>query len=373
MIAPRLALAFALALAGSGAAAATLPPEIDAAIAEAARSPVPAAISAAVIASIEARPDLVEPIVLRAARAAPAYSARIAADAAHAYPAFAPRIAAAASTATPEQAAIIVQVTSEPRVAASRSAVKSAVEASPAVQELDRSNWTVRLALGAAGQPEYDGAEDYEFQAFPLVDIDWRRRFFVRANGGLNALTSGLGPTGIGWNFIISPNWQIGTRLTLDFGRDNDLDPRLTGTRSIDNEVELGLFAEFYSGPWNLGGDVRQGVGLGDNSHNGFLFELHTGYAVRLSRRERVFTGISATYAGPSYMGTYYDKGTFRADSGVRDAGAYLVLEGDLSQHLFARFEARAKRLLFDAAKSPAIDPDSKNQFMGILQLGYAF
>jgi outer membrane scaffolding protein for murein synthesis (MipA/OmpV family) len=372
-----LASAVALALAGPCLAAAALPPPIDAAIAEAARSPVPEAISAAVIESIAARPELLEAIVLRATRAAPAYSARIAADAARAYPAFAARIAAAASAATPEQAETIILVTSAPRVAAadapSASTVKSAVEASPAIADLDESNWRIRLALGGAAAPEYDGAENYEFRFFPLVDIRWGNRFFVRANGGLTALTSGMGATGAGWNVFASPNWQIGPRLTLDYGRDNDLDNRLNGTRTIDPEIELGVFADFYSGHWNIGGDIRQGVGLDDNSHEGLLAELHVGWAARLSRRERIFTGFSTTYAGPSYMNTYYDKGAFDADANLRDAGAYVVLEGDLTEHVFARMEARGKWLLFDAADSPVTDPDSEIQLMGILQVGYGF
>ncbi len=362
-----------LAALAAPAAAARLPEAIDARIALAARTPNPAAVSAAVIESISERPDLVELIVHRAAGAAPAYSARIAAEAAHAFPAFAPRIAAAASTATPEQAAIIVQMTSEPRVAASKSEVMSAVESTLALQDLEPSAWKARIALGVAATPEYLGAETYEPRFAPLVDVVWRKRIFLRADGDLSSQVTGIGPTGLGWNFVRTPNWAVGTRATLDNGRDNDLDRLLTGTRTIDPDLELGLFFEYYGGPWNLGGDVRQGAGIASNSHGGALAELHLGYATRLSRRERFYLGLSSTLAGPAYMRTYFNRAGFRADWGLRDVTAYFTVEHDLSQRIFARLVTRVQRLLFDAARSPVSDANSNTQFYAAAQLGYAF
>lgn len=359
--------------AASADAATRLPQEIDGRIATAARAPGVETISAVVIEAIAERPDLVEPIVLRATRAAPAYSARIAGDAARAFPAFAPRIAAAASTATPEQAQVIVQVTSEPRVAASASSVERAVEGTAAVEDLERRDWRVRLALGAAATPEYLGGESYELRFAPLIDVSWRGRVFLRADGDMTAQTTGPGPTGLGVNLYKTPNLVAGARLTFDYGRDNDLDRLLAGTRTIDPEAELGLFFDFYSGPWNLGADIRQGVGLDDNSHEGFLAELHFAYAARVGRAERLFAGISSTFAGPSYMQTYFSNGFFNADAGLRDVGAFLTVEHDLSRHIVARLVARGQRLLFDAADSPVTDRDSNNQFYGAIQLGYVF
>ncbi|MBM3585455.1 MAG: MipA/OmpV family protein [Alphaproteobacteria bacterium] len=312
----------AVALAGAAVAATPLPAEIEARIASVTQSPNPDAISAAVIEAIEARPDQVEAIVVRTARAAPAYSVRIAGDAARAFPAFAPRIAAAASTATPEQAQVIVKVTSDPAVGVSRSSVTRAVEATPAVDTLERSDWKARLALG------------------------------------------------VGAHFYRTPNMPGGVRLTVDNGRDNDLDRLLAGTRTVDPELELGLYFEFYSGPWNLGADIRQGVGLDDNRHEGFLGELHVAYAARIGRVERIFAGVTTTYAGPSYMRTYFNSGAFNANEGLRDVGVFLTVEHDLSRHIFARLVGRGQRLLFDAADSPVTDKDSKNQFYAAIQLG---
>ncbi|MGH6718950.1 MAG: MipA/OmpV family protein, partial [Alphaproteobacteria bacterium] len=152
-----------------------------------------------------------------------------------------------------------------------------------------------------------------------------------------------------------------------------DLDRLLAGTRTIDPDVELGLFVEFYGGPWNLGGDIRQGIGIANNSHGSFLAEAHMGYATRLSRRERFFVGLSSTLGGPAYMRTYFNSGTFRADTSLRDVAAYLTVEHDLSQRIFARLVARAQRLLFDAARSTVTDPGSNNQFHAAVQIGYVF
>lgn len=360
----------AVALAGAAVAATPLPAEIEARIASVTQSPNPDAISAAVIEAIAARPDQVEAIVVRTARAAPAYSVRIAGDAARAFPAFAPRIAAAASTATPEQAQVIVKVTSDPAVGVSRSSVTRAVEATPAVDTLERSDWKARLALGVGAAPRYLGGEDYDVLFVPLIDLSWRGRVFLRAEGDLSAQTTGAGPTIFGAHFYRTPNMPGGVRLTVDNGRDNDLDRLLAGTRTVDPELELGLYFEFYSGPWNLGADIRQGVGLDDNRHEGFLGELHVAYAARIGRVERIFAGVTTTYAGPSYMRTYFNSGAFNANEGLRDVGVFLTVEHDLSRHIFARLVGRGQRLLFDAADSPVTDQDSKNQFYAATQLG---
>lgn len=373
-----LALAATLLLSPSvaHAEAVPLPPEIDARIAEAAASPNPTVISGAVIEAIAARPDLLRPIMLRATRASPAYSARIAAEAAHAFPGFAAQIAAAAAEATPEQAAVIAQVAtpSADSGGSSASQVRSAVANTPGVEPETPSRWVVRLGAGVGVAPEYLGADNYEPVPMPLVEIEYANRAFLRASGTpLTVEGDGTMPQGLGVYLYRSPNWAFGPRLTLDLGRDNDEDPLLAGTADVDTEVEVGLFWDFYAGPWNFGGDFRQGVGAGDNSHEGFLASIHVAYGGRLSQTQFVLGGVDVTYAGGNYMRTYFNQGGFVAGAGIRDASAYLTFQQDFTDEIFGRLMVRGRRLFSDASSSPVSDPNSDNQFyIGALG-GYRF
>jgi outer membrane scaffolding protein for murein synthesis (MipA/OmpV family) len=360
-----------LAVAGP-VAAQELPPELDARIVEASRLPSAPAMSATVIELIAERPDLVGNIVLRATRAAPAYSARIAGDAARAFPGFARVIAEAAGTATPEQATVIADLAAASG-GASASSLRETMESNPSIGTREASPWRASIGLGLGWAPEYLGAENYELQALPVVDLTWRDTLFIRADGGLVASETGLGPTGIGVNLWRSPNWRIGTRMTLDYGRDNDLDALLAGTRSVDPDVELGAFVEFYEGPWNFGGGLRHGLGVGDTSHGGFLLDGHAAYGVRLSRSLAIVSGLASTFAGENYMDAYFDAPGFNASPGFRDAGAFLVVQQHFTPHVFGRIQARYARLLGDAASSPVTDSDSNNQFLIGAQAGYTF
>jgi len=361
----------------AGAEAVPLPPDIDARIASAATSPNPTVISTAVIEAIAARPDLLRPIMLRATRASPAYSARIAAEAAHAFPGFAPEIAAAAAEATPEQAAVIAQVATPPAdapEAASYSEVQAAVAGTPGVEPAEPSDWTVRLGAGVGVAPEYLGADNYEVVPLPLVEVEYANRVFLRASGTpLTVEGDGTMPQGLGVYIYRSPNWAFGPRVTLDMGRDNDEDFLLAGTQDVDTEVEIGLFWDFYTGGWNLGGDFRQGVGAGDNSHEGFLASMHVAYGTRLSRSQFVLAGVDVTYAGGNYMRTYFNSGGYVASAGIRDASAYLTLEQSFTDDIFGRLLVRGRRLFMDASESPISDPDSDNQFYVGALGGYRF
>ncbi len=369
----RAVLAALLILAASPAWAETaLPADVEARILAIARLPHAPAISSAVIELIAKYPDLVYPIVLRAARAAPAYSARMAGDAAQAFPGFAREIAEAAGTATPEQANAIVELASASGGVTARS-LRESMDNNPTIGTREGSPWRISLGLGVGWAPKYEGAKDYEITALPVVDVTWRDTIFVRADGGLTSTVTGLGPTGVGVNLLRSPNWRIGGRMTLDYGRSNGLDSLLTGTRDVDPDAEIGAFIEYYGGNWNFGGDLRHGLGLASNSHGGYLMEAHGAYGLRLSRSENVVVGLTTTYAGTAYMSTYFDAPGFEAASGFRDVGAYFVFQRYFTPHVFGRVQIRAKRLLEDAAASPVSDADSNNQFLLGAQAGYTF
>ncbi|MSP82765.1 MAG: MipA/OmpV family protein [Alphaproteobacteria bacterium] len=356
----------------STAAADVLPPDIEARIVQVARLPSAPAVSAMVIELIAAHPDLVYPITLRATRAAPAYSSEIVRDATRAFPGFASEIAEAAGTATPEQALVIADLAAASSGTSARS-LRETMENNPSIGTRTASPWRVSLGLGLGWANEYEGADNYRFLALPLVDVTWRDTLFLRTDGGLTETVTGLGPTGLGANLWRTPNWRMGGRFTLDYGRDNGLDLLLAGTPDIDPDVELGAFVEYYGGPWNFGGDVRHGVGLGDNSHGGFLAEMHGAYGVRFGRTRSLVVGLSSTFAGDGYMDAYFDTPGFNAKAGFRDVGGFVVLQQYFTPHVFGRIQIRGKRLLGDAAKSPVSDENSNNQFLLGTQAGYTF
>ncbi len=46
------------------------------------------------------------------------------------------------------------------------------------------SGWTFELGVGAGIGPDYEGSDDYEVSAVPVVDVSWNDRVLVTTKGG---------------------------------------------------------------------------------------------------------------------------------------------------------------------------------------------
>ena len=235
-------------------------------------------------------------------------------------------------------------------------------------------SWDLRLGAGALYQPDYEGSDDYEVDAAPVLSVSYRQAVFLRGPMlGANLLTL-EGP-------LADDRVQLGPLVRYRFGRDEDDNDALRGLGDIDDSIELGAFATYSFAPWSLGLELFQDV---SGAHEGLTAELSAGYAARLGPKLRMRSELSASWASGSYMESFFgisgaqarQSGLQRheAEAGVKDVGLSLNLDYAVTESWKLTTLLGYQRLLGDAADSPIVeDEGSPDQLTVGLFLSYGF
>jgi outer membrane protein len=237
-----------------------------------------------------------------------------------------------------------------------------------------KKDWDIRIGAGAQYQPDYEGSDDYEVDALPLLMVNYRDIVFLRGTTlGANAFTwQGPRP---------SDKLQAGPLVRYQFGRDADDSDDLRGMGDIDAAVELGGFLTYGIGPWSAGLTLFRDV---SGTHDGFTAKLAAGYRHAFSPKLRLRSELYTTWADENYTETYFGVTAaqsarsglrrYQPEGGVKDIGLSLDLDYSLTESWTVTGRLGYKRLLGDAADSPLVqDRGSANQFSTGLLLSYRF
>lgn len=243
--------------------------------------------------------------------------------------------------------------------------VKEAKSQEMPAQEKD---WKVTLGGGGLVMPEYEGSDEYEINALPYLDVDYR-----------DIIT--LNPfTGLRYHAFKEQGLTMGFGLGYDWGRDEDDNSHLDGLGDVDGSIEGQLFAMYEIGKTKF--DLAFYNDLSDG-HDGYRVKAGAGHTFVLPQYEAVIRpGISTTYASDNYMDSYFGVSQSQsARSGLSgydaDAGFKDVTIGTFaSMPIFApnwslNGYVHYSHLLEEAADSPIVKDD--NQFVGGAFVGYTF
>lgn len=238
----------------------------------------------------------------------------------------------------------------------------------------DGSVWDVSLGAGAIYHPDYEGSDDYEVDAIPLLAISYRD--FIKLRGpALSVDFLGLS------DGKLAENLSFGALVKFDMGREADDNPVLRHLGEIDQGAEGGLFAEYELGPVTFAMTAVHDLGT---RHEGTLAELKIEYGHMLVSRMYGQLGVSATWADDDYTQSYFGISTtqaqasglraFSAEGGLKDAGIAASLHYMVNEHWRVTGRLAYRRLLGDAADSPLVeDEGSQNQASGAVIVGYSF
>lgn len=219
------------------------------------------------------------------------------------------------------------------------------------------------LGLGAGYLPKYEGSNEHQWRAIPLIDIQ-RGHFFIGMNG-------------IGYDFSSNPDLQIGPRLSYRGGRKESDSVRLRGMGDIGSGAEAGAFARMKFGAWFVRGDIRLGMGNAD----GTVVQFGGGHMTRIGDSDHVVLDASATWADSKYTNAYF--GVTAAQAAASGFAAYTPGSGikryDIGANWihsfpgkwFSSLGLRAGNLSGDAANSPLVE--NKQQWISSVILGYRF
>lgn len=235
-------------------------------------------------------------------------------------------------------------------------------------------SWQAMIGGGASLWPDYEGSDDYEPGAMPLLVVSYRDLVFLSGPSlGANLLTMrGPGPGNV---------LQAGPLVRYGFGRDEDDNDALRGLGDVDASVEIGGFVRYGMG--DLSAELKAFKDVADG-HDGILAELTLGYRRQLGQRWHASAELAATWADDNYMQTFFGITAaqaqasglrrFDAEAGFKDVGVSLGLNYAFTEHWFVGGRAGYTRLVGDAADSPLVDDEgSADQFNIGLMVGYRF
>lgn len=229
----------------------------------------------------------------------------------------------------------------------------------------ERKQYEVELGIGAAFSPKYEAADSYTVKPFPILAIG---RFYLPVFG---QVVDGEKKTGV---FLFPSFGFQGERKASD-------DSDLTGTKTVDWALELGVGAGFQTDHFRAFAQVRQGI----NGHTGQVGELGFDGIFYPVDRVEVSVGPRASLGSDEYMDTYFGVTSAEAaasggqltaynpSGGFKSVGLSSRVSYDWSDTTRLHLQAGYDRLIGDAADSPIVDAGSKDQFNVGLGVSYKF
>ena len=220
----------------------------------------------------------------------------------------------------------------------------------------------LELGGGALVRPAYEGADDYTFHPWPIVELRFLRLPVLGTFGG--------GPeTGISF----APSFRFVEE------RDDGDYSELTGLGDVDFAVEAGGKVAYRQGMLRGFVAVRHGFG----GHEGIVGETGVDVIANPTPRLEVSGGPRLSFASDDYMDTYLGVTpaqsaasglpVFDPDGGIKGVGVAGEAKYALTRRWSLVSEVGYERLVGDAADSPITDRGSENQFSAGIGLSYRF
>lgn len=219
------------------------------------------------------------------------------------------------------------------------------------------------LGAGVAARPHFQGADGYEGELAPLVDVQIGR-FFAKSGEG------------IGYDFIGTPALRAGVAVNWMQGYDRDDAP--AGLNEVKDALGARVFASM-----RIKGAVATVAGTKavTESERGLLINANLAYPISSTSRLTIVPSLGAAWADDDYMESYF--GVDAAEAAASRFNQYLPQGGmrDVSFRLSASYRVTEKmsfvtfagvsHLLGDAADSPFVE--RKTQLLGLIGLAYTF
>ena len=221
----------------------------------------------------------------------------------------------------------------------------------------------LKLGLGAAIAPRYEGADEYRLQPFPVVDAQYGL-FFARSGDGL------------GLNIWQSPQLTIGAGVNMMQGYSESDVPE--GIGKLSDTLGARIFAS--TNAWGAIFTVSATQAI-SKSERGLVANARVSYPYSISERFKVIPSVSVNWANAKYMKSYFGidaqqagrsgLSEYRPSAGFKDVSLRVGFTYDLTKTWSLTGAAGVSRLMGDAADSPLVR--RKSQALGALGVAYRF
>jgi outer membrane scaffolding protein for murein synthesis (MipA/OmpV family) len=232
------------------------------------------------------------------------------------------------------------------------------------------TGWSFVVGGGGLLTPDYQGSDDYDVRALPLVSAKYDEWLTISFPEGVKAA------------FVNDGGFKLGVSAGFGFGRDESDNAALVGLGDIDSAVELGAFAEYRLGPVVFGLDARHDVA---GAHDGTIARLSARFVLPFSGVRLGFVP-QLTWADDNYTQTYFGispaqaaasalgYAPYEANGGIKDYGLTAMAMIPLAEDWTLTAMAGVSQLTGDAAESPLVAGEgSETQFNAGIFIGYKF
>jgi len=247
--------------------------------------------------------------------------------------------------------------------------------------------------VGLAGGigADYEGSDDYEGGAIPIVELGWANNETPPASGseiqfGFHDVQLGF-PSGLNVGLIrlYRPEglYQMHLGLNYSGGRDESDNDALKGMGDIDGSA-LGIMNFSYSSE-DHGWDAALTLGHDlENKTKSTTLDTTVGYTFPLAKTVTLSTHAVMSFANDEHMQTYFGvsqkqantsvHNRYDAGSGLKSSGLEMEVNWQISEHFGLSLGAEYNHLMGDAADSPLVkDYGDENGFGANIGLVYSF
>jgi len=231
--------------------------------------------------------------------------------------------------------------------------------------------WKVMLGAGPYVRPTYEGSNRYTVVPVPVFNATYNDMLAIN-NGGVNVY----------WH---DEHIRLGAGLTYQGGRNDRKsgsflsrgDDRLIGMGKVKAAMGMRAFGSYSIEHVELSTALTQFTG----GNHGLLLDMGAAFPFKATERLVLKPHVNATWANGTYMQPLFGVTAaqaansrftrFNAGAGLKDVSIGLNANYGLDRNWFLGFNADAKRLTGDAAKSPL--SLSNTQIMVMSMVGYQF
>jgi len=243
-----------------------------------------------------------------------------------------------------------------------------------------KSDWSFKIGVGAGYSPDYEGSDDYEVQALPLLDVTWRDTVSVGTMDGPGIKVKALqieGPTP-------QDNLTLTTSLGYFMGRDEDDNDALKGFGDIDGGVTAGVNLEYGIRQFVFETGIEHDL---SGDRDGTVLNAGLKYRMMLGPKQtKLSVGPEISWASDDYMQSMFGisnsqasnstrgYSAYDAGAGIKDIGVTATMMHSFTENISLMSQVGYTQLTGDAADSPIVKNEGdEKQFSAMFGLVYSW
>jgi len=234
------------------------------------------------------------------------------------------------------------------------------------------------VGLGVGSVPDYEGSDTNKGMIAPFGRYNWASGRYISLGGTANAESAAR----LKLNVLTKDTaWELGPVLQYRAERSDVDNNKVDRMKDVNSATEAGAFLGWKADRLSLSTTYVTDV---SDEYNGDVWYFNGYYDIPVDEQFKLTLGAYTTWASDDYMDTYFGVNggdsarsglpTYRADSGIKDAGMLLIGHYKFNQAWGVAGLVNYTRMLNDAEDSPLVKKvGDENQFKALVAVTYSF